>query len=85
MIGRLHFVHKFKNSIVFLPISYTKRVKNILFERPGIVLVHCMMTTEEPYMFTIYIEYSKSPFDLIVFLKSLENLEFEGLMKEIED
>ena len=67
------------------PISYTEHVKDVLFEHLGIVLVHCMMTSEEPYMFTICIEYSKSPFDLTIFLKSLENSEYKGLMKEIED
>jgi hypothetical protein len=85
MIGRSHFVHKFKNSTVFLPISYNERAKDVLFERPGTVLIHCVTTTEEPYMFTICVEYSKSPFDLIVFLKSLENSEYVPLMKEIED
>ena len=84
MIGRSHFVHKFKNLMMFLPILHNECVKDILFEHPGIVLVHYMATTKEPYMFTIYIEYKKSPFDLIVFLESLENLEYEALVKEIE-
>jgi hypothetical protein len=85
MTGRSYFVHKFKNSIVFLPISYNERAKDVLFERPGTVLIHCVTTIEEPYMFTICVEYSKSPFDLTVFLKSLENSEYVPLMKEIEE
>jgi hypothetical protein len=85
MTGRLHFVHKFKNSTVFLPISYNKRAKDVLFERAGTVLIHCVTTTKEPYMFTICVEYSKNPFDLTVFLKSLENSEYVPLMKEIEE
>ena len=84
MTGWLHFVHKFKNSTMFLPISYNDRVKDVLFERPGIVLIHCVTTNEEPYMYTICVEYSKSPFNLTVFLKSLENSAYEGLMKDIE-
>jgi hypothetical protein len=36
-------------------------------------------------MFTICVEYSKNPFDLTVFLKSLENSEYVPLMKEIEE
>jgi hypothetical protein len=36
-------------------------------------------------MFTICVDYSKSPFDLTVFLKSLENFEYEALMKEVEE
>ena len=85
MAGWLHFVNKFKNSPVFLPISYNERIQDILFERPGTVLVHCMTIDEEPYMFTIYIEYNTSPFDLTIFLKSLENLAYERFLKDIED
>ena len=44
-----------------------------------------MTTTEDQYMFTICVDYSKSPFDLIVFLKNLENFDYEALMKEIEE
>ena len=80
-----HFVHKFKNSTAFLPISHNKRIKDIFFERLGIVLVHYMTTYEKAYMFTICVEYSKSPFDLTVFLKSLENLAYKRLMKDIKD
>jgi hypothetical protein len=48
MTGRTDFVHKFKNSLVFLPISYNERVKDALFERGGIILIHCVTTTKEP-------------------------------------
>ena len=81
MIRWSHFVHKFKNSTVFLPISYIECVKAVLFEHPRIVLVQCMTNDEEPYMFT---NYNKSPFDLIVFLKNLKNSKYKGLMKDIE-
>ena len=82
--GWIHFVHKFKNSPVFLPILHDERIKDVLFEKPDTELVHCMTIDEDPYMFTICIEYSKSPFDLIEFLRSLENSAYERLMKEIE-
>ena len=36
-------------------------------------------------MFKICVDYSKSPFDLTIFLKSLKNSEYKALMKEIED
>jgi hypothetical protein len=84
MMGWSHFVYKFKNSSVFLPISYNERVKDVLPEKRGLVLVHCVTTTEEPYMFTICVEYKFSPFDLSVFLRILENSDYEALMKEIE-
>ena len=48
------------------------------------MLVHCVTIDEEPYMFTICIEYSKSPFDLTEFLKTLENSQYERLMKDIK-
>ena len=84
MIGWSYFVHKFKNSIVFLPILYIEHIKGVLFEGPKTVLVHCMMTNEEPYMFTICVEYNKSPFNFTVFLKSLENSAYKGFIKDIE-
>jgi hypothetical protein len=85
MTGMIHFVYKFKSSSVFLPISYNECVKDVLSERGGIILIHCVTTTEELYMFTIYVDYNICPFDLPVFLKILENLDYESLMKEIED
>jgi hypothetical protein len=85
MMGRSYFVHKFKNSSVFLPISYNECVKGVLSESGRIVLTLCVTTTEDQYMFTICLDYSKSPFDLTVFLKSLENSDYEALIKEIED
>jgi hypothetical protein len=44
-----------------------------------------MTTIEEPYMFTICMDYDISPFDLPIFLKSLENSDYKFLIKEIED
>ena len=79
-----HLIHKFKNSPVFLPILHNKHIKDVFFEHLDTVLVHCMTIDEEPYMFTICIEYSESPFDLTEFLKSLENSTYGRLMKEIE-
>jgi hypothetical protein len=85
MTGRSHFVHKFRNSTMFLPISYNESVKDVLPEGGKIVLIHCVTTTEDQYMFTICVDYNKSPFDLTVFLKSLENSDYEALMKEVEE
>jgi hypothetical protein len=81
MIGWTHFVHKFKNAIVDLPISFENRVKDVPFEKDGIVFVHCVTTRDKPYMFTISLEYNISPFHLLVFLKSLEKSKYESLMK----
>ena len=84
MTGRSHFVHKFKNPSVFLFFTYNEQVKDVLFESGGIVFIHCMTTTEDQYMFTICLDYNKSPFDLTVFLKSLENSNYKALIEEIE-
>ena len=85
MTGRIHFVYKFNSSSVFFPISYNERVKDVLSERGGIILIHYVTTTEELYMFTIYVDYNICLFDLLIFLKILENSNYESLMKEIED
>ena len=85
MMGRSYFVQMFKNSLVLFPISYNERIKDILFESGGIVLMHCVTTIEDQYIITICMDYSKSPFNLTVFLKSLENSDFRALMKEIEE
>ena len=84
MTGWAHFVHKFKSSPVFLPISHEERIKDVLHEKPETVLVHCVTIGEDPYIFTICIDYKKSPFDLPKFLQNLENIEYEKLMKDIE-
>ena len=44
-----------------------------------------MATIEELYMFTIYVNYNISPFNLLVFLKNFENSDYKSLMKEIEE
>jgi hypothetical protein len=38
-------------------ILYNERVKDVLFERGGIVLIHCVTMTEELYMFTICVDH----------------------------
>ena len=84
MTGWAHYVHKFKSSPVFLPISHDEHIKDVFFERLDTVLIHCVTIDEETYMFTICIEYNKSPFDLTEFLKSLENSPYGRLLKDIE-
>jgi hypothetical protein len=44
-----------------------------------------MITIDEPYIFTICVDYSICPFHLLVFLKSLEKSDYKSLMKEIEE
>ena len=84
MMRWAHFVYKFKSSPVFLPISHEEQIKDVLHEKLETVLVHCVTIGEDPYMFTICIDYRKNPFDLPEFLQSLENTEYEKLMKDIE-
>jgi hypothetical protein len=84
MIEWTHFVHTFKNFPMALPILLEEKVKGVLFKSSGIINIHCKTTNSEPYMFTICIEYVKSTFHLSAFLKSLENLKFESLFKEVE-
>jgi hypothetical protein len=77
----MHFVHKFKNSLIFLPISHDEKVKEVLFKSGRRINIHYETTTPEPYVFTISVEYTKAPFHLIHSLKNLENLRYEALMK----
>jgi hypothetical protein len=79
-----YFVHKFKNSLTFLSISHKEKVREVLYESGGRLNVHCETTMEEPYVFTISIDYKKAPFFLSHFLQSMENSRYEPLMKEIE-
>jgi hypothetical protein len=95
MIVSTYIVHKFKSSVVFLPISHDELIKEVLFENGGIILINCEMRAEEPYMFILCMEYSKSPFHLPTYSKSpfhlptffmsLENSDFESLMKEAKE
>jgi hypothetical protein len=60
-------VHKFKNSLVALLISYEGKVKDVFFGSSGVINIHCKTTEGDPYMFTICVEYSKAAFNLLVF------------------
>ena len=48
------------------------------------MLVLYVTIDEDPYIFTMCIKYNKSPFDLTVFVKSLENSQYNRLMKDIK-
>jgi hypothetical protein len=84
MIEWTYFVHKFKSSPVFLPISHDERAKEVLFESGERINIHCETIELEAYLFTICIKYAKAPFYLLHFMKSLENLRYKTSMKEIE-
>jgi hypothetical protein len=85
MTSSTHFVHKFRNIPTFFPIFYDELVKKVLINGGSTVLIHCETRGDEPYMFTICIEYSKSPFHLPTFLKSLENTDYKSLMREVQE
>jgi hypothetical protein len=85
MSNSTHFMHKFKNSPIFLPISHDEKIREVLYENPGRVNIHCETTTPKWYIFTISIDYVKAPFHLTHFLKNMENSSYEALMKEIEE
>jgi hypothetical protein len=84
MIDWTHFVHKFKNSSIALPISHEEKVKDVFFKSGGIINIHCKTIEEDPSMFTICMEYIKATFHLPVFFKSLEKLKYGSLFKEVE-
>jgi hypothetical protein len=53
MTANTYFVHKFKNSPTFLPISYEERVKEVFYGGDGRVDIYYKTTGAEPYLFTI--------------------------------
>jgi hypothetical protein len=79
-----HFVHKFKNSLAFLPISHKEKVREVLYKSGKRINIHYETTMDEPYLFTISIDYKKTPFYLSYLLQSMENSCYKSLMKEIE-
>ena len=85
MTGWAHFVHKFKTASAFLPISYDEHIKDVLYEKPSTVLVHCKTLDDDPYMFTICLDNKKSPFDLTEFLTTLQDSPYDKLLKELEE
>jgi hypothetical protein len=85
MTANMHFVHKFKNSPIFLPISYKERIKEVLYGGDGRVDIYCETMGAEPYLFTICVDYAKAQFQLPHFLHSFENSQYESLMTEIEE
>jgi hypothetical protein len=60
MTANMHFVHKFKNSLTFLPISYEERVKKVLYRGDGRIDIYCKTMGAEPYLFTICVDYAKA-------------------------
>jgi hypothetical protein len=53
-----HFVHKFKNAPVALPILYKECVKVVLLEKGGTLYILCETMVDKPYMFTFCVEYN---------------------------
>jgi hypothetical protein len=58
MIEWTHFVHKFKNATVAFLILYEGRFKDVLLKKGGTLLIHCEITGDKPYMFTICVDYN---------------------------
>jgi hypothetical protein len=67
MTTSTHFVHKFKNSTVFLFILYNELIREVLCKSGGKVLIHCETRADKPYLFTLCIEYNKSTFHLLTY------------------
>jgi hypothetical protein len=48
MTAWMRFVHKFKNLLAFLPISYEERMKEVFFESGGRINIHCKTMGSKP-------------------------------------
>ena len=83
MTDVLHFQAKFRTAEDAMPISADEKVKDIVWYAEN-TLIHCETTSSPPYFFTICVDNSKSPFSTLYFLRSLNGLVYEPLMKEVE-
>ena len=84
MTDKLHFLHKFKNAPDFLPISHEEQIIDVDVE-DGVLLISCATTTDVPYQFTLMIDPKKSRFSISQFLRSLQNSNYERVMKVVEE
>jgi hypothetical protein len=51
-----HFVHKFKNSTIFLTISHNELLTEMLCKSSGNILIHYETRADEPYLFILCVE-----------------------------
>ena len=80
----VHFQAKFYTAEHAVVVSADKKVKDVVWYSDNTILIHCETTGFPPYSFTICIDNSKSPFSTLYFLKSLNGLVYEPLVKEVE-
>ena len=80
----LHFQAKFRTSKDAMPISPDEKVKDVMWYVDNTLLIHCETTASPPYFFTICVNNSASSFSTLYFLRSLNDLVYKPLMKEVE-
>jgi hypothetical protein len=83
MTNHLNFYHKFENSPSFFSLSNDKRIKDVQYTN-GLVHISCETTTEPMYIFIICIDFNISKFSITHFLSTLENSNYEPLLRTIE-
>ena len=84
MTDFLHFQAKFRTAEDAMLISADEKVKHVVWYVDNSLLIHCETTSSPPYFFTICLDNSASPFSTLYFLRSLNGLAYEPLMKEVE-
>ena len=84
MTDFLHFQAKFRTAEDAMPISADEKVKDVVWYADNTLLIHCKTTSSPPYFFTICVDNSASPFLTLYFLRSLNSLVYEPLLKEVE-
>ena len=67
-----------------MPISTDEHVKDVVYYKDNILHIHCKTRDPAPYNFIVCIDNSIFPFSTLYFLKSLNNLIYDPLMKDVE-
>ena len=80
----IYFQTKFCTAEDAMAISADEKVKDVVWYTENTLLIHCEAIASPPYFFTICIDNSKSLFSTLYFLRSLNGLVYEPLMKDVE-
>lgn len=93
MIGMTHdmcFIVKYKNNDAYLPMTYTKKVKDVTKGHESHINIHCVTNQiDQPhnkqYEFRICLNSILIPFTISHLLESLELTKYRSMIKELDD
>ena len=83
MTNNVKFISKFFNTSEALPIFADEYTKNVMHYEDNLLHIHCKTIDQDPYSFRIAID-NLSSFSTLYFLRSLKDLVYEPLVRDIE-